>query len=141
MVTQPAQQPSDEYNWVDNYIFKNDDRLEIKLVDFKGKTKAEQKRRLVLLYVWGYNRQFDQPAPSRSPIIQLAKDKRLWDNTFSHQITRMRDDVLIESDDGIRLSPGAKTEIKEILIELQNNELKGYDYQAVKNTSKAISKR
>jgi len=129
---QPAQQPSDEYDWVDTYTFKDGDRLEIKLVDFKGKTKAEQKRRLVLLYVWGYNRHFGQPVPSRSPMIQLAKDKKLWDNTFSHQITRMRDDVLIESDDGIRLSPGAKAEVDKVLRELQDGGLKGYDYQAVK---------
>jgi hypothetical protein len=131
-VAQPAQQPLDEYGWVDDYVFREGDRLEIKLVDFKGKTKAKQKRRLVLLYVWGYNRKFDKPVPSRSPIIQLAKDKKLWDNTFSHQITRMTDDMLIESDDGIRLSPGAKTEINEVLRELQDSELKGYDYQAAK---------
>jgi hypothetical protein len=45
-VVQPAQEPRDEYAWVDDYIFRDGDRLEIKRLDFKGKSKAEQKRRV-----------------------------------------------------------------------------------------------
>jgi hypothetical protein len=134
---QSAQQPMDKYSWIDSYIFRNDDRLEIKLVDFKGSTKAEQKRRMILLYTWGYDRHFNQPVPSRKHITQLAREKKLWDTALSHQITRMKDDMLIEGDDGsIRLAPGAAAEVDQILAELQNRELKGYDYQTTKTARK-----
>lgn len=128
---------SSKVGWTDKYIFRNGERLEIKLTDFKGKTRKDQMRRFILLFVWGYNNCFAEPVPNREPITQMAKELNVWDTTFSHLITQMQKDVLLKSDDGIRLTPGTDYEIKTILDELQDSTIKGFNLRSAKSSRKS----
>jgi hypothetical protein len=89
--------------------------------------------------VWGYNQCFGKPISSREPIASLAKQKNLWDTTFSHLITQMGIELLVENEDGIRIAPGAKSRVEQILQELHTDS-KGYDYRAAK-TQRTTSQR
>lgn len=127
----------DSYSEIEKWIFRHGDNLEIKLRDFKGKTKKEQQRRLVLLFVWAYRRFFDQPVKSRTPILAIAKGKHIWDTSFSNLITNMQQDLIIEDEEGIVLSPTGESEIDTILSELLDDSLDpGYDYWTTKTSTR-----
>lgn len=126
-------------DWIEQYVFKNGERLEIKLTDFKGKTRKEQMRRFVLLFVWGYNKYFSQPVPNREPITRSAKELNVWDTTFSHLITQLEKKVLVKSDDGIRLAPGANSEITTLLQDLQDSSIRGISLRSTKTTRKSAT--
>ena len=117
---------ADKYAWADDYIVKVDDQIDIKITDFKGKTKTEQQRRFVLLFVWGYQRHFDVPVPDRKPIIRMAKRLNVWNTSFSDCVTHMERDLLIKNTVGLMLAPGAVKEVNQILDDLQKTELKGH---------------
>lgn len=122
-------------------VFPIDDRLELKVKDFKGKTKAEQQRRFILIYVWGYNKHFSSPVPSRKLIISASREKKLWGTSFGNLITRLKDDVLIETKDGFKLSPIGDKEVVTIVQEIKNSELVGFDYQDSRSSRKPSLKK
>jgi len=100
------------------------------MTDFKGKTLKEQQRRLVLLSVWGHQRHFGTPIADRRPIIAIARRLGFWNTSFSNLVTEMERDLLIKSDDGLRVAPGAEEEVDRILDDIQNTEPKGYSASA-----------
>ncbi len=122
-------------------VFPVDDRLEVKIIDFKGKTKSEQQRRFILIYIWGYNKHFGSPVPSRQILISASRDKKLWGTSFSNLITRLKADVLIEAKDGLKLSPLGEKEVVKIIEEIKNNEIVGSDYQETKSPRKATMRK
>lgn len=110
----------DPYEMVKDYIFPLDGKLEVKLVNFRGNSNADNQRRFILFFVGGYQYHFPNQVPTRSQVIERAKSLGLWSTTFSNLITNLGKELLIESKDGLRLSPTAKQEVVKIIKEIIN---------------------
>lgn len=113
-------QNADPYVMVKDYIFPLDDKLEVKLVDFKGNSKASNQKRFILLFVGSFQYYFTNQVPSRKQVIERAKNLGVWNTSFSHVITDLEKTYLIESEDGLRLSPTGKQEVIKIIHEIVN---------------------
>jgi hypothetical protein len=116
----------DKYQWADIFVVKVDDDIEIKRQDFKGLNKQDQQRRLVLLYVWGYRRLMGHATPSRKSLTKAAKHLGYYDSNFSHIVTTMTRESLIETKDGISLSPEACKQVDQILSEMRDEGKPGW---------------
>lgn len=106
------------FDLVKDYIFPLDGNLEVKLTNFRGNSNADNQRRFILLFVGGYQYHFPNQVSTRTQIIERAKGLDLWNSSFSNVITNLGKEFLIESEDGLRLSPTGKQEAIKIINEI-----------------------
>ena len=110
----------DPYEKIKDYIFPLDGKLQVILDDFRGNSNADNQRRYILLFVGGFQYHFQNQVPIRSQLIERSKSLEIWNTNFSKEITNLGKTYLIESDDGLRLSPKGKQEAGKIIDEIVN---------------------
>lgn len=109
---------SEPYELIKDYIFPLDGNLEVKLGNFQGNSIGENQQRFILLFVGSFHFYFHDQVPTRTLLLKKAKDLGLWDTNFSKNIAKLGKVYLIETSDGLRLSPTGKQEIVKIVNEI-----------------------
>ncbi len=112
-----------------------------KAPDYKGKNKKLQQQRFSLLYVWAYNIVFGEPV-LKEHINKAAQVNGIYDKNYSNYLTDLANRFFIKSDGTFKVNPGGQTEIKKIIAEMQDSDLKGVEYwnSTRKNSSKGSRK-
>ncbi len=98
------------------------------MVDYKGRSRKQQQERFILLYVWAYNEIIKEPVPDRKHLAKAAKDNAIYDTNFRAYFSTLAKQYLITADNSYRLNPAGRDEVKQILIEMKDDTLKGFAY-------------
>ena len=106
--------------------------------DYKGTSKKVQQDRFCVTYIWAYQGIHKAPVPSKEHIMQAAKLNGFYDKNFTIYLDRLAKTNFVVTDKTYKLNPGAQLKIAEILKEMQNPDLVGYD---MNSQSKRSSKR
>ncbi|RUS94237.1 hypothetical protein DSM107003_37680 [Trichormus variabilis SAG 1403-4b] len=122
-----------------NYFEKDGQGILISInPDYKGKNKKSQQQRFSLLYVWAYNLIHQEPVPNKEHLNQAARTNGVHDKNYSTHLNDVASRFFIKSDGTYKLNPGGQLELKNILSEMQNLEITGFEYwsQTRKNSSR-----
>ncbi|MBD2197466.1 MULTISPECIES: hypothetical protein [Calothrix] len=135
-------QSSPETNTPANY-FEIDGQgvLVSKTPDYKGKNKKLQQQRFSLLYVWAYNILCHEPV-LKDYLNQAAKVNGIYDKNYTSYLNDLASRYFVKSDGTFKLNPGGQAEVKKIIAEMQDSDLKGNEYwsSSRKNSSKGSRK-
>ena len=116
-------------NAVSDYFVSNAQGLLISFTkDYKGKSKKLQQQRFSLLYVWAYEAFHEKVLPSKEHLIQAARANEIYDNHYSENFDDVANRYFIKFDNTFKLNPSGRSELDKLLVEMQDSDLKGYEY-------------
>lgn len=122
-----------------NYFEKDGQGVLISInPDYKGKNKKAQQQRFSLLYVWAYNFLHEEPVPNKEHLNQAAKTNGVYDQNYSTHLNDIASRFFIKSDGTFKINPSGRTEVNKILVEMQNQDIIGFEYS--KSTRKNSSR-
>lgn len=109
--------------------------------DFKGTTWSEQQKRFIVLYTWAYKKIFAKAVPNRENFTTAAQKASIYDKVnFSRYLDAILKKDVSETSNGYILNTDGETELKKILGEIENENIKeGKKYW--ERSSSTVTKR
>jgi hypothetical protein len=116
-------------NIAENYFDKDAQGYLIsRTPDYKGKDKKTQQQRFLLLYVWAYYLFFQQFV-AKDHLSQAAKINNIHESkNYSRYLGELSTKYLMNIDGALKLNPAGLSEVKKILSEIEDEEVKGIPY-------------
>jgi hypothetical protein len=114
-----------EFDEASEYFDKDQEGfLMSKYPDYKGKNKKVNQQRFSLLYVWAYFLFFQQPV-AREHLNQAAKLNSLYDKNYSGYFSDFSKKFFVLMNGAFKLNSLGQSEVKNILSEIQDSDVKG----------------
>lgn len=112
------------------FVLSQEGNLIAKEKDFKGKSKKEQQKRIVILAAWAYNQLLQKPIPSKDYLKAVVTAANLYDENFRKMYfpETLREYITVVGNDSIALNNDGEKKANLILEEIENDEIKGAAY-------------
>lgn len=95
--------------------------------DYKGKNKKLQQQRFISLYVWGYKLLLHNSV-SKEHLYQAAKINGIYDKNYSNYLQDTVNSFFVIISSSFKLNPAGKDEVYKIISEIEDDNLKGFEY-------------
>lgn len=125
--TEPPIAPIDVNSAVRNYfVLDGDDGLVARVRDFKGSTKKEQQKRLIVLTAWAYYALHNGPVPSKDYFKSVAIKSKLHDDNFRIYLAEAIKEYFSSVGSGFILSTDGEKKAFLIIDELNDESVEGF---------------
>jgi hypothetical protein len=136
--TSQTQQEISIYSKAAQYFESDGDFLLLRQKDFKGKTRAEQQRRFILLYTAAYFAHHKSFVPDEKYIRNSAEKENIIDvSHFTQYLNDMKKRYIIDSSDGFKLNKDGEAQVQKIIADIENEDITGCDYLKSNGNSNA----
>lgn len=121
------------------FVLDETGSLVAKVRDFKGASKKEQQKRLVIMTTWAYNQIHQKPVPSRDYLRVVAVNSKLHDDNFRVYVGEAIREYLSGVGSGFILSNHGEKKASQIIVDLEDDSVEGSAYwQPSSKSSKKI---